>query len=565
MQNLDNLCMGCMNDNGGEEVCPICGFDSLSPTPPNALSLKTLLNNRYLVGKILTTGGEGITYLGYDTELSKPVRIKEYYPNDICARKDGKSVKVKKDSTFIYNSGIMEFLELSKNLQDIGSLPGIYEVLDCFEENGTAYRVTDYSNGITLMEFLLRNGGTLTWEQAKSLFVPLIPTILKLHASGIIHMGISPETIFVGRDGRLRLTEFSIAAVRTADSDLPAQLFAGYAAIEQYGYEDTKISTATDVYSFAATLFRTLIGNPPPAANLRINNDNMSFPQKLASEIPQNVLIALANALQILPEDRTRNFTELKQDLDDSEYVAEKEQKREKEEIKKEKKANKSVTIKAAVITAAALILIALILVFTVFRASIFGNTKETSSMLNLSSLESVGPVSNTVSHSEKLYAVPDFTGKTFAEVSTNVDYANTFKMSVAKKEFSNTFDKGTIMAQSVQKNSNVAKNTEITFTVSLGPKSFKLPTSLKGMSRKDAYIKLLEMGIEPSAIKFYSKMGSTATKEEVVLETSPSLGSTITPDTQINVFYNSNIITYNNNSSSEDTDVSSEEYSTIE
>ena len=28
MVNTERLCLGCMNDNGGEQVCPICGFDN---------------------------------------------------------------------------------------------------------------------------------------------------------------------------------------------------------------------------------------------------------------------------------------------------------------------------------------------------------------------------------------------------------------------------------------------------------------------------------------------------------------------------------------------------------
>ena len=33
MINTERLCPGCMNDNGGEKICPICGYDSASRNP----------------------------------------------------------------------------------------------------------------------------------------------------------------------------------------------------------------------------------------------------------------------------------------------------------------------------------------------------------------------------------------------------------------------------------------------------------------------------------------------------------------------------------------------------
>ena len=30
MINTERLCLGCMNDSGGEQICPICGYDSAS-------------------------------------------------------------------------------------------------------------------------------------------------------------------------------------------------------------------------------------------------------------------------------------------------------------------------------------------------------------------------------------------------------------------------------------------------------------------------------------------------------------------------------------------------------
>jgi len=40
----------------------------------------------YQLGRVLGAGGFGLTYLGWDTVLDKPVAIKEYLPNDLAVR-----------------------------------------------------------------------------------------------------------------------------------------------------------------------------------------------------------------------------------------------------------------------------------------------------------------------------------------------------------------------------------------------------------------------------------------------------------------------------------------------
>ena len=62
-----------------------------------------------------------------------------------------------------------------------------------------------------LREFLLKSRtGYLSFEQTKSLLMPVVSTVSKLHEMGVFHCGISPNTLRLGRDGKIRLTDFMI-------------------------------------------------------------------------------------------------------------------------------------------------------------------------------------------------------------------------------------------------------------------------------------------------------------------------------------------------------------------
>ena len=65
MINSDNLCMSCMKDIGTEKQCPYCGFHADSKQIEPYLPIRTVLGNRYLVGKLLEYNGDGATSVSY--------------------------------------------------------------------------------------------------------------------------------------------------------------------------------------------------------------------------------------------------------------------------------------------------------------------------------------------------------------------------------------------------------------------------------------------------------------------------------------------------------------------
>ena len=83
--NPEKICYGCFREKG-PGVCPYCGYGDTEEQPFLALPLGTILNGRYMTGKVLGVGGFGITYLGYDLSLEIKVAIKEYMPSGMATR-----------------------------------------------------------------------------------------------------------------------------------------------------------------------------------------------------------------------------------------------------------------------------------------------------------------------------------------------------------------------------------------------------------------------------------------------------------------------------------------------
>ncbi len=547
MISTDRLCMGCMNDNGGEQICPICGFDSKEKNPKNAVSIRTTVNDRFVVGRVLSSNGEGITYIGWDTANDAIVQIREYFPDGVAKRNPDKTVSMLKGKEYTFNEGLLEFLEINKTIKST-DLPSLVPVIDVFEENGTAFAVMQNVQGVTLSDFLSRNGGTLKWEQARALFLPLIDTIKGMHDLGIIHKGISTDTILVGRDGKLRVTGYSINKLRFENDEIQYEVLDGFAAVEQYKTEEEfHIAPATDVYGFCATLFNVLIGNLPAKATARLENDSMSIPSKFAEELPRQVLISLANALQVKPSDRTADMEALKNQLVYGEIPGaavvksgKKGAVAVKEKEKKEKSGGGKVVLITTIITVIVILLLAIILMFTVFRDAIFGNGNNNSQQSSDSSssapvVDNIGDNNTSDDEIEKLFTVPDLLGEYYSVVTEDPENVN-FVFVIKGKEFSSQ-PRGTICSQSVVKGSSVKKDTEIQVIISLGPKEFKMPSVLN-RTEDEAKLELLKQGFLYQNIEVLEKYDEEYAPGQII-EQYPAAGETVNADIGIKIYIN--------------------------
>ena len=549
MANPNNLCPGCMNEKLADGKCPICGYNPEEPVNPMFLRPGSMLDGRYMIGKAIDNNGEGITYLGYDTVSGTTVNIREFFPVGLCERSDDGSVLMLSGAEFDFNDTLIKFVELSKKLFQFNDLPALFDIVDIREANSTAYRIVKAVPSITLREFLMRNGGMLKWDQARSLFAPLVSSIDAIHKAGIIHRGISPDTLYVGKDGKVRIAGFCIPETRTARSAVTSQLFPGFAAIEQYGEAGAQ-GTWTDVYAFAATIYRTLVGNPPPEATERIENDNMTIPAKIAHETPKAVLETLANALQVLPDDRTMEIDEMRKGLSVSAATTTAAEKREpatpaapQRSTKSKKKKGGSGKMYGLVACVATAFLLAIIVFFVLSLMGVFEpedpSTNSSGNGLDASYVVSQNIASKSeIQFDPGLTALPSFKGLKYADVINNIDFEGIYKFKVTSKQYSDTYKAGYIISQSPAEGTTVEKNTTIEVVLSLGPYYMSMP-DLTGMTKDEAILALLKAGFEYDNITFSERYVEEKAPNSVV-ETVPGFGQSVNADSRIEVIINS-------------------------
>ena len=217
-----------MNEKESDGPCEKCGYSNDAPYLPSYLAPGTILNDRYIVGKLLSYNGEGATYIGFDKVTGAKVTVREYMPDTLCSRKKGDpQIVVDANRLSLYKTYMSEFVELNKALLKARSMTHIQTVLDIFPQNNTAYVIFEFINGITLKAYLANCSGELSWDRVKELFPPILTTLSLVHSAGIIHRGISPQTILVTEKNELKLIDFQISAGRTTGTEIACEMYPG--------------------------------------------------------------------------------------------------------------------------------------------------------------------------------------------------------------------------------------------------------------------------------------------------------------------------------------------------
>ena len=276
-------------------------------------SESSLQGGRYRIVRMLGSGGFGITYLGTQTGLERNIVIKEFFMTDYCLRDEYSNLIT------VPTVSNVEFVErfkdkFLKEARHIAQLkhPNIVNIIDVFEENGTAYYVMDFIEGGSLVEKVQREG-SLPENVAKRYILQIADALNYIHQRYMNHLDVKPGNIMLSRNDNAILIDFGLSKQYDSQtghqtSTTPVGISHGYAPMEQYKEGGvSEFSPETDIYSLGATLYYLLTGARPPVSQ-EINEDGLPLDQLKEKNISWTTISAIINAMKPRRKERTHDI-----------------------------------------------------------------------------------------------------------------------------------------------------------------------------------------------------------------------------------------------------------------
>jgi serine/threonine-protein kinase len=270
----------------------------------------TLINNCYLVERVLGNGGFGRTYLVEDKNcFEEPCVLKEFAPSGMTS-----SLLPKCRELFEKEARLLKKL----------SHPQIPKFKAYFEDRGGLFLVQEYIDGQTYQS-LLKQNKTFSEAEAIQLLRDLLPAIEYIHSQGIIHRDISPDNIIWSQQkDKPVLIDFGIAknAVMTTvvqaapdsnySSAVPGSCVGKfwYSPIEQI--QMGKCYESSDLYSLAVTAIVLLTGKPP---NLLFDDRAREWKWRTYAKVSNKFAAILDKMLQDKHQNRYKSASEVLAEL----------------------------------------------------------------------------------------------------------------------------------------------------------------------------------------------------------------------------------------------------------
>ncbi|MDQ3995900.1 MAG: serine/threonine protein kinase, partial [Gemmatimonadota bacterium] len=280
-----------------------------------ALRPGTLLDGAYRITHVLAQSSTfAVTYLAQDERADNHVVVKEFLPRTLAGRARDELTVLPHSAEYEVTlaRALRRFKREAELLADIAH-PNIPRARRCVEANGTAYLVLEHYEGRTLAEHAAAAGDRLPADRASGLVLQVLQGLEALHAEGIIHGYLTPETILVDANSRalilgLGTTRHVVGAAR--------EPMAGFAPIEQYVAKD--VGPWTDVYACAAILYRLTTGLTPPSAVERSAGQTVALPWTGTTNVPAALTRAVMSGLAQLPDARPHSAEGFRRRLDAS-------------------------------------------------------------------------------------------------------------------------------------------------------------------------------------------------------------------------------------------------------
>lgn len=316
-------CVGCMKPLTAEGRCAYCGLQQDKYRPiPRCLRPGMCLRDRYILGRVLGEGSFGISYIAWDCLLDTVVAIKEYFPASLVSRhiseedEDTNVYIYEKRESRKYQESLKKYLGEAKSLSAYYDLDGIVSVRDFFYANNTAYIVMGYVDGISVKEYVEKNG-PIEGEKFLRMLEPVIKSLAKVHQTGVLHRDISPDNMLLTRDDKLVLIDFGAARKENINMtrSMTVVFKRGFSPEEQYRTRGQQ-GAWTDVYALCATAYYALTGKAPDESIQRVLEDDMpSLTEMTDVDLPMRQKRAFMKGMTVDFHHRYQTMDELYQGL----------------------------------------------------------------------------------------------------------------------------------------------------------------------------------------------------------------------------------------------------------
>ena len=470
------------------------------------------LDGRYEIREIIGVGGMAVVYKAYDNQENRLVAI-----------------KILKEEFLSNEEFLRRFKNESKAIAML-SHPNIVNVYDVSFGDLIQYIVMEYIEGITLKEFIEKEG-SLRWKDAVHFTIQILKGLQHAHDNGIVHRDVKPQNIMVLQDGTIKVTDFGIARFARSDQRTITDKAIGsvhYISPEQARGEKT--DEKADIYSVGVMLYEMLTGRLPFQAESAVSVAIMQLqrepqlPTEINDSIPKGLEQITMHAMQKSQERRYQSAAEMLCDLgnfrkdptltfaytyfvDNSptkfvgEIVKEDETPKRKQSEVKEKSSIIPILTGIAVTLVIAIIVLAII-----FIPKLFADTG--------AEME-----------------CPKFIGMQLTEIKNNPEYTDNFIFTEKWAE-NNDFAYGYVYEQSISEGQMVKKDTQITVFVSMGQSTEKVP-DVYGELESYAVSKLKTNGFVTKIVE----EANEEVEEGYVIRTEPQRTTVVAEGETITIF----------------------------